>query len=107
MGKQLELFEDIEYSPKQSINIKQPNKYEECEWCFQFDDNQPQVFAWTDENMGDDEPQVQFTISNNEHSNITFTHKDGNVFKIFAREMTEEGKERQQKEKLFTHESKN
>jgi hypothetical protein len=106
MGKQLELFEDINYLPKGTLSIKHPNKYEECEWCFQFDNNEPQVFAWTDENMGDDEPQVQFTISNNEHSNITFTHKDGNVFKIFAREMTEEGKERQQKEKLFTHESK-
>jgi hypothetical protein len=107
MGKQLELFENTHSFIKEPINIKQPNKYEECEWCFQFDDNQPQVFAWTDENMGDDEPQVQFTISNNEHSNITFTHNDGKVFKIFAREMTEKGREMQQKQKLFTYESKN
>ena len=82
-------------------------KYDECEWCFQFDDNEPHVFAWTDEDMGDDEPQVQFTISNNANSNITFTHNDGKVFKIFAREMTERGREMQQKQKLFTHESKN
>ena len=107
MGKQLELFEDINYLPNGTLNLKQPNKYEECEWCFQFDNNEPQVFAWTDEDMGDDEPQVQFTISNNEHSNITFTHNDGKVFKIFAREMTEKGREMQQKQKLFTHESKN
>jgi hypothetical protein len=107
MGKQLELFEDTHSFIKEPISIKHPNKYEECEWCFQFDNNEPQVFAWTDEDMGDDEPQVQFTISNNEHSNITFTHNDGKVFKIFAREMTEKGREMQQKQKLFTHESKN
>jgi hypothetical protein len=106
MGKQLELFEDTYSTPKETINIKQPDKYEECEWCFQFDDNEPQVFAWTDEDMGNDEPQVQFTISNNANSNITFTHTDGKVFKIFAREMTEKGREMQQKQKLFTNESK-
>jgi hypothetical protein len=106
MGKQLELFEDINYLPKESLRIIQPKKYEECEWCFQFDDNEPQVFAWTNEDMQNEEPEVRFTISNNEHSNITFTHKDGNVFKIFAREMTEVGREMQQKQKLFTNESK-
>ena len=107
MGKQLELFGDIEYYPKETISIKHPDKYEECEWCFQFDNNEPHVFAWTDEDMGDNEPQIQFTISNNADSNITFTHSDGKMFKIFAREMTEKGREMQQKEKLFTHESKN
>ena len=107
MGKQLELFEDVNFTPKNPIAILPQNKYEECEWCFQFDGNEPQVFAWTDDDMGDDEPQVQFTISNNADSNITFTHNDGKMFKIFAREMTEKGKEMQQKQKLFTHESKN
>ena len=48
-----------------------------------------------------------FMIANNANSNITFTHNDGKVFKIFAREMTERGREMQQKQKLFTHESKN
>lgn len=107
MGKQLELFEDINFIPENTISILPQKKYDECEWCFQFDDNEPQVFAWTDVDMINDEPQVQFTISNNEHSNITFTHNDGKMFKIFAREMTEKGREMQQKQKLFTNESKN
>ena len=107
MGKQLELFENMDSFIKEPISIRHPNKYEECEWCFQFDDGEPQVFAWTNADMQNEEPEVRFTISNNEHSNITFTHKDGNVFKIFAREMTEKGREMQQKEKLFTNESKN
>lgn len=75
--------------------------YEDCEWCFQFGEDEPQVFAWTDEHMGDEIPQIQFTIQNKEHANISFTHKNGKVFKIFAREMTEVGKEMQTKQKLF------
>jgi len=91
---------------KGTLSIAQPNKYEECEWCFQFDEDEPQVFAWTNEDMEGQEPQVQFTITNTQNSNITFTHKNGKSFKIFAREMTEAGRKLQQKEKLFTNESK-
>ena len=83
------------------ISIAPIPKYEECEWCFQFDDGEPQIFAWTNEDMEGQEPQIQFTITNTQNSNITFKHKDGKVFKIFAREMTEAGRELQQKEKLF------
>ena len=109
MGKQLELFEDNDFTPtayESSVVDFLQDKYDECEWCFQFDGEEPQVFAWTDVDMVDEEPQVQFTISNNVDSNIKFTHKNGRVFKIFAREMTEVGKEMQQKQKLFTNESK-
>ena len=69
-------------------------KYEECEWCFQFDEDEPQVFAWTGEadNL-DEEPKVIFTITNAENSYITFTHKNGKSFKLFARELTDEGKQ--------------
>jgi hypothetical protein len=97
----------LKLEPIKPIGFINGKKYEECEWCFQFDDNEPQVFAWTNADMENQEPQVQFTISNNEHSNITFKHTDGRVFKIFAREMTEKGRELQQKEKLFTNESQN
>ena len=107
MGKQLELFEDTHSTPKGTISLRHPKKYEECEWCFQFDDGEPHVFAWTNEDMQNEEPQVQFTISNNADSNITFTHPNGNVFKIFAREMTDKGREMQKQQKLFTNESKN
>ena len=107
MGKQLELFEDTYSFVKEPISIRHPKKYEECEWVFQFDNGEPHVFAWTNEDMQNEEPQVQFTISNNADSNITFTHPNGNVFKIFAREMTDKGREMQKQQKLFTNESKN
>ena len=68
-------------------------KYEECEWCFQFDSDEPQIFAWTDSEMNKEEdPKVIFTITNIEDSFISFQHKSGKLFKLFARELTDEGK---------------
>jgi hypothetical protein len=69
--------------------------YKECEWCFQFDDDTPQIFAWTDENQPvDEEPKVIFTISNTKNSYINFTDKvTGRVFRIFSRELSDDGKQ--------------
>ncbi len=48
-------------NPTIQLNQK---KYEECEWCFQFDEDEPQVFAWTDDDLNKSEdPKVIFTIS--------------------------------------------
>ena len=37
-------------------------KLEQCEWVFQFDDDEPQIFAWTNEDMADEDPTVTFTM---------------------------------------------
>ena len=74
-------------------------KYDECEWCFQFDSDEPQIFAWTDSEMNkDEEPKVIFTITNTKDSYINFTHKNGKSFKLFARELTDAGKELRNKQ---------
>jgi hypothetical protein len=66
-------------------------EYKECEWCYQFDEDDAQVFAWTNENDSSDEPpSVTFTLTNNNNSYITFKHKD-KLFKLFARELTQAG----------------
>ena len=66
--------------------------YEECEWCYQFDEDEAQVFAWTNENDdSEEEPSVTFTLNNNNNSYLTFMYKD-KVFKLFARELTDAGK---------------
>lgn len=68
-------------------------KLEQCEWVFQFDDDEPQIFAWTNEDMQDEDPTVTFTISNNKDAYISFTNKETlKRFKLFARELSEEGK---------------
>ena len=76
-------------------------KYEECEWCFQFDEDEPQIFAWTDnESDKNEDPKVIFTITNVENSYITFQNgKTGKVFKLFARELTNEGIDLRNKQK--------
>ncbi len=97
-----------------NVSISQ-KKYEDCEWCFQFDEDEPQIFAWTDNDLNKNEdPKVIFTITNTKDSYITFTHKNGKsgkVFKLFARELTEEGKSLRQKQKeafkKYNNESQN
>ena len=76
-------------------------KLEQCEWCFQFDEDEPQIFAWTDnESNKNEDPKVIFTITNVENSYITFQNgKTGKVFKLFARELTNEGIELRNKQK--------
>ena len=70
-------------------------RWVDCEWCFQFDDGEPHVFAWTDDEIQSDEnPEVNFTISNAKQSYISFTHgESGKTFKLFSRELTDRGRE--------------
>ena len=86
--------------PTDNIALSQ-KKYEECEWCFQFDEDEPQIFAWTDnESDKNEDPKVIFTITNLENSYITFQNgKTGKVFKLFARELTNDGIELRNKQK--------
>jgi hypothetical protein len=72
-----------------SLNLPESIVYNNCEWCFQFDDNEPYVFAAVENPT--ETPKVTFTINNTSKSTITFTHND-RTFKIFARELTEAGK---------------
>ena len=75
--------------PIGTIGITQ-KRLEQCEWCFQFDEDEPKVFAWTSEDMTDEEPTVTFTIGNTEGAYVSFS-KDGKTFKLFARELTSVG----------------
>jgi len=90
------------------VTMPTPEKLEQCEWVFQFDDDEPQIFAWTNEDMSNEEPTVTFTISNNKDAYISFTNKDTRKkFKLYARELSEEGRrlrdfQSQQNESLKT-----
>jgi hypothetical protein len=90
--KELDVVESVPTEAVGEIKLQQ-KKYEECEWCFQFDNDEPQIFAWTDPDINkDEEPKVIFTITNIEDSFISFQHKSGKLFKLFARELSDEGK---------------
>jgi hypothetical protein len=84
-SEQLQSIGDITLSQK---------KFEQCEWVFQFDEDEPQIFAWTSEDMTDEDPTVTFTVSNTKDAYISFTNREtGKKFKLFARELSKEGKE--------------
>ncbi len=51
----------------------------DVEFCFQFDENEPVVFA-----TGHNECSIR--LSPQSDSNVTFTDNNNNVFKLFARE---------------------
>ena len=79
--------------PIGELKMTPSEKLEQCEWVFQFDGDEPQIFAWTGEDMTNEEPTVTFTISNTKDAYISFTSKqNGKRFKLFARELSEEGK---------------
>jgi hypothetical protein len=80
--------------PIGEIKMTPPEKLEQCEWVFQFDEDEPQIFAWTSEDMTDEDPTVTFTVSNTKDAYISFTNREtGKKFKLFARELSKEGKE--------------
>jgi hypothetical protein len=80
MKKQLEKKGKIELTPSK--------EFEQAEWCFQFFENEPVVFAFS---QADDNPgSLVLEIKPTEDEGLTFV-KDGMQFKIFAREITEVG----------------
>jgi hypothetical protein len=83
MAQKLETKENLSKSP-----IKSPIK--DAEWCFQFFDNEPVVFAWSAESVDEPTPLImQLQPVSNE--NLVFK-QNGMEFKIFPRYITEETK---------------
>lgn len=61
-----------------------------CEWCFKFGDNEPQVFAATNEKIDEQEPAIRLMLANTEETTVTFQDGD-NAFTLFCRPLTEAG----------------
>jgi hypothetical protein len=87
-------MENENLEPIGELKLAPSEKFEQCEWVFQFDEDEPQIFAWTGEDVSKNEdPTVTLTIGNTKNAYISFKNKiSEKVFKIFARELTEEGK---------------
>jgi hypothetical protein len=98
--KEEEIEQTVELSTTDIPAIVQKT-IEDCEWCFQFDEDEPQIFAWTDPDLENNEnPKVIFEISNKENSYINFTNIANNkTFKLFAREISEKGKEMRERQR--------
>lgn len=70
-----------------SFTIAGTRFYDTCEWCFQFDDDQPIVFATASKKDFASEPKISFTLTNRTDSTMTFfDDKTGKKLKIYSRE---------------------
>jgi hypothetical protein len=70
-------------------------KFDQAEWCFQFDDEEPNAFAWSQ--SAEDPGDLNFNIGPTEGANITFRSPGGKTFTLFVREMTDAVREARDK----------
>jgi hypothetical protein len=108
MAEQLELFPTevgYELSPQEELqqeagNIELNEPIEatpilDAEWCFQFFDNEPIVFAWTKE--GAEGAPMVINIDSVEGQGISF-NQNGMSFRIFPKPISEKTKLERKKE---------
>lgn len=82
-------MEDLKTNSTEAIIADPAKKFEEAEWVFQFDDEEPLVFAWSD--SSGDPGDVTITLKPNEKSRITFTNINGTkILSLYSRPITEE-----------------
>lgn len=86
--KELEEEVDLWMSDSYTCTWVGPESFEDCEYCFQFDDDEARVLpsAISGSNMN---KNLVLTIQNDSGSNITFYGDKGQTFKIFARKKEE------------------
>ena len=91
MTEQLDLFpqEELQQQEAGSIEIPEEKIITDTEWCFQFFNNEPTVFAWQ-ELEAEPNPLV-LQINPVEGEGLNF-QQNGMSFRIFPREISKETK---------------
>jgi hypothetical protein len=87
MSEQLELFPQEEL--QQVSEIEQLPTIQDAEWCFQFFNNEPIVFAWQE--AGAEVSPLVLQIQPKEGEGLNF-QQNGMIFRIFPRPISEETK---------------
>ena len=101
MAEQLELFPQEETTqPQNDGSETTPKVIEDAEWCFQFFNNEPEIFAYSNE--GEPAGNLSIELKPFEGEGLSFSH-NGMAFRIFPRPISEESKKVRAKE----NESKN
>jgi len=100
MAEELESFPQEELQqpneqPAGSINIEEPKPILDAEWCFQFFNNEPVVFAYSNE--GEEASTLTLQIQPKEGEGLTFK-QNGMLFTVFPRPISEETKLERAKE---------
>jgi hypothetical protein len=92
MSEQLELFPTevgYELSPQEEVNIPEAKPIADAEWCFQFFNNEPIVFAWSNE--GEESTPLVLQLQPKDGEGLNF-QQNGMSFRIFPRPISEETK---------------
>lgn len=86
--KEIVIERPVEIVSTPSANLEfNSQTFKDCEWCFQFDDNEPHVFASTKPFYNGEDAKISFTLTNQKNTNIVFKDsKTGKEFKLFVRE---------------------
>ena len=96
MKEQLELFPQEELQQDAgSINLPEAQPIQDAEWCFQFFNNEPIVFAWSNE--GEEPAPLVLQLQPIEDEGLNF-QQNGMTFRIFPREISEETKQQRQEQ---------
>jgi hypothetical protein len=99
MTEQLNLFPEGETQDTEFQLVEPTKEIQQAEWCFQFFDNEPVVFAYAKSET--ESSNLVIELRPVVDDTLTFA-QNGMSFKIFPREMTEESKQlrEQQKQQL-------
>ena len=73
-----------------SVEISQKEKIKDAEWCFQFFNNEPIVFAYSNE--GEEAAPLILQLQPVEGEGLNF-QQNGMTFRVFPREISEETKQ--------------
>ena len=97
MSEQLELFpqEELQQQDVGSIEVAEAQPIQDAEWCFQFFNNEPIVFAWSNE--GEEPAPLVLQLQPTEGEGLNF-QQNGMTFRIFPREISEETKQQRQEQ---------
>jgi len=100
MAKELEQMELFPKEEGQVNGSTEPIAIEkefiqDAEWCFQFFNNEPVVFGWS--NIGAEPSPLTVQINPVENEGLVF-NQNGMAFRIFARPISEESKKQRELE---------
>jgi hypothetical protein len=99
MSEQLELFPTevgYELSSEEEVNVPEAQPIDDAEWCFQFFNNEPIVFAWQNLDKEKASPlTIELTPTVGEGLNF---QQNGMSFRIFPRPISEETKLEREKQ---------
>jgi hypothetical protein len=101
MAEQLELFptevgyelfpqDELQQQDAGSIEVAEAQPIQDAEWCFQFFNNEPIVFAWSNE--GEEPAPLVLQLQPTEGEGLNF-QQNGMTFRVFPREISEETKQ--------------